>query len=145
MQSRRAGRRALGLCAVAVLLAAGPLRAAHHEPEPLEWNAKRVANLARSLVIAVKNIKVGMRVDAKLTHPHQVVLQDLGILQHRVVAFEGFVRSGVGRDETEPMFRRIMDVVEQTRQDVGLIPSVKKHERDIAKAEKTLAELARYY
>jgi phage shock protein A len=124
------------------------LVAAPASAEPKAWDEAEVAKLANQLVSAVANIKnnvAGRREEADPSSARWVVLDDLMQLQHRAVAFEGLVRSGQGRDKTEPVFRRIRSAVDNARRDAPAFPDVQKQREHIDRAQSALTALTAYY
>ena len=140
-------RRVLAICAGG--LALGPvLFAAPGFAELAAWDKDKVAKLAHDLVVEVvkmKNNTAGARETADPESARWVVLNDLMQLQHRVIAFEGLVRAGQGRANTEPVFRRIRTAVANARRDAPAFPAIQKQREHIDRAEAALKELSSYY
>ncbi len=116
--------------------------------EPLAWNEAEVAKLASELAVEVASMKkniAGRRDEADPNSARWVVLDDLMQLQHRVVAFEGLVRAGQGRDNTEPVFRRIRTAVDNARRDAPAFPDLQKQRKHIDRAQSALNALSAYY
>jgi hypothetical protein len=116
--------------------------------EPAAWDEAEVAKLAHQLVVEVAAIKddiAGRREEADPHSARWIVLDDLMQLQHRTVAFEGLVRAGQGRDNTEPVFRRIQTAVDHARRDAPAFPDVQKQRKHIDRAESALKMLSSYY
>jgi hypothetical protein len=116
--------------------------------EPVAWNEAKVAKLASQLVFEVSKIKdniAGRRDEADPNSARWVVLDDLMQLQHRVVAFEGLVRAGQGRDNTEPVFRRIRTAVDNARRDAPAFPELQKQREHIDRAQYALNALSVFY
>ena len=55
------------------------------------------------------------------------------------------MRAGLGRDQTEPVFRRILDSVRNAKKDAKRFPEIEKARKHIEEAHKVLAELGAYY
>ena len=131
-----------------IVALASVLFAAPGIAEPTAWDEAEVAKLAQQLVVEVAAIKeniAGRRDEADPQSARWVVLDDLMQLQHRVVAFEGLVRAGQGRENTEPVFRRIQTAVDNARRDAPAFPEVQKQREHIDRAAAALTALSSYY
>jgi len=131
---------------VGLVLGTGAAVVAAAEPAP--WDEKRILKLTSRLVIEVDAIKTGIAREwerADKSSARYIVLNDLMMIQPRVVAFEGLVRAGQGRDKTEPVFRRIQDAVENAREDAQKYPAVRSQSKRIDTANAILEELGTFY
>ena len=85
----------------ALALAAAPVAAGQ-----VEWNQAEVSALTQQLLQHVSKIKKGIRRDwdrEDKQSARYVVLDDAMTLHHRVVALDGLVRAGQGRERTAPV------------------------------------------
>ncbi len=145
MRSRIAARRMLAaVAAVAMLVGtASPTRA-----EPREWDQKKVAHLVNQVLTAVSYMKKAVAAEwdrADKTSARYIVLNDLMIVHHRLVALLGLVRSGEGREKTEPVYRRVKTAVGHARRDANTFPVLEEQQSRIDAAEAALAQLAEFY
>ena len=134
----------LGVVVVLGLLAAPASAAAPAKP----WNQQEVAQLAQRFTLQTKRIQevVGKHLEeAEKNSPRRVVLHDVYEIHHRAVSLESGVRAGLGRDGTEPVFRRILSSVEHARQDAKRFPEIEEAREHIDEANRLLAELGAYY
>ena len=134
-------RALLGACALLSCLA-GSARGHSH------CNHKKVAALAHDVAVEAARIKANLarewdRADKASTR--YVILEDLQVLHHRAIALEGLVRSGQGRDKTEPVYRRMLTAVEHARRDSDDFPAIAAQRRHIDAAESALRKLADCY
>jgi negative regulator of replication initiation len=114
----------------------------------VEWDQKQVAALADQLTRDVAKIKDGIARDWEQSDKHSaryVVLDDLMTLQHRVVALQTLLGAGEGREQSAPVYRRVLILVSQARQDAAAFPEVAAQKQHIEAAHKTLAKLSAYY
>jgi hypothetical protein len=114
----------------------------------VEWDQKQIAALADQLTRDVAKIKDGIAKDWERSDKHSaryVVLDDLMTLQHQVVALQTLLGAGEGREQTAPVYRRVLIRVSQARQDAAAFPEVAAQKHHIDAAHKTLAKLSAYY
>ena len=134
----------LGFLVALGLLAALPAGAASTKA----WDEKAVAQLAHEFTLQTKLIQesVGPHVEqAAPNSPRRIVLNDVYEIHHRAVSLETGVRAGLGREQTEPVFRRILGSVRNAKQDAKRFPEIEKARKPIEEAHKLLAELGAYY
>jgi hypothetical protein len=135
-----------GLVSAAVLLALGS--PAWSQAPAKAWDPKALTPLVHRFVAETKHIQesVGLHVEeAAPDSPRRIVLNDVYSIHHRAVSLETALRAGQGRDETEPVFRRLVDGVKNARQDAKRFPEIEKARRHIDKADELLKEMAGYY
>jgi len=134
----------LGSLVALGLLAALPAGAASTKA----WDEKAVSQLAHEFTLQTKLIQesVGPHVEqAAPNSPQRIVLNDVYEIHHRAVSLETGVRAGLGRDQTEPVFRRILDGVRNAKKDAKRYPEIEKARKHIEEAHKLLGELGAYY
>ncbi len=144
------------LCLVALLFLALPVGAGASSHEAAltdktptkEWDDKAVARLLRSLAEETKHVqeKVGRYVsESPEGSPRRIVLHDVYEIHHRVISLESGVRAGLGRRQTEPVFRRMLQGVRNAQRDMQDFPAIEEARRHIEKADALIRELEGYY
>jgi len=116
--------------------------------EPVAWDKAEVAKLADQLVVEVRAIKnniAGRRDEADPHSARWIVLDDLMQLQERAVAYEGLVRAGEERAETEPVYRRIVTAVDNARRDAPGFPEIQQQHERLERVAAVLKALSGYY
>jgi hypothetical protein len=134
----------LVLLAALVLFTAPPAGAAPTRP----WDAEEVAQLAQRFTVQTKHIQesVGRHVEqAAPNSPRRVVLDDVYEIHHRAISLDTGVRAGLGRDQTEPVFRRLLGDVRNAQQDAKRFPEIEKVRKHVDEAHRILVELNAYY
>jgi hypothetical protein len=128
-----------------VLLGATAARAA---AEAIPWDQQKVIRLTRDLTLQASKVKDGIRSEYDIADKESAryfVLHDVMDIHHRSIALLGLLRAGKGREESEPLFRRIQSLVEHAQRDMQRFPEIEKQRKHIDAADAKLAELAAYY
>ena len=112
------------------------------------WDAGALAQIIQRFTIQTKHIQesVGRHVEsAAKDSPRRIVLDDVYDIHHRAISLESAVRSGQGRDQAEPVFRRLLASVQNARRDAASFPEIQEASGAIGKARELLAEMYGYF
>jgi hypothetical protein len=127
-----------------------PLAAAgaNHEAKQKAWDEDAVEATLVKLAQETSKMKDGLtrHVDeAEVDSARRLVLSDVYEIHHRVISLQSGVRSGLGRDGTEPVFRRLLGSVRNARRDAQKFPEIDQVRSHIDAANELLDELEGYY
>lgn len=113
-----------------------------------EWNQEKAIEEANKLVRYSKELKAGVAKDYEKgdkESARNAVLRSLMDIHHLAVALQSGLRSGQGASETEWIYKRIRQSVDNARADAARFPEVEKERATIDKANAALDELAKLY
>ncbi len=135
--------------ALALALPAAAIASSHEVPKPTkEWDAHAVERLLDQLTKETRALQTGVGKhleEAEEGSPRRIVLHDVYEIHHRVISLESAVRNGQSREQTEPIFRRLLDGVRNARRDAQAFPEIEAMRSHIDKADAELLELEAYY
>ena len=144
-----------GLAVLAVLFAAGQVAADSHEAETaaaesVAWDQARATELAQKLEAEVEGLARTARVEQlemQNTKSSEafLIVEDLRSLTRHSRRLARHLGEGATRDETAPLFRRMMITVRGLRTLRPTAPLLSNSVAEIDKARAVLIELAAFY
>lgn len=146
---RRSRLSSLALLLALVLPTA--VAAAHHEKAEqaaTAWDDEAVTSRLVKLTQQTVKLQDGIAKhleEAEEGSPHRLVLHDIYDIHRRAISLQTGVRAGLGRDGTEPVFRRLLGSVRDARKDAQRYPEVEELRSHIDEANAILDDLERYY
>ena len=120
-----------------------------HEAKPAkDWDADAIARQLQRMSVETNKMqnKLGRHLEgAEENSPRRIVLHDVYEIHHRVISLRMGVRNGLGRDQTEPVFRRLLGSVRNARQDAASFPEIEEIRKHTDEANTILADLEGYW